>query len=193
MGRKGLASHPSTACMLKLMTCFNKLKTLRRRPRRLWLMLPDLPTNSVPNKITLELKKKPNVLWILKSVSWKTVLLKLTRLPLKEDEMPWPNWREESVKWKWNLEESKAKHLRLTRLTKNLSVASRNWHKSSSKRSRLTRSKLKKLRRSLLLILPSTARLNKSSRKLKTDPEWPKDNFPSYANFSSSAIFVQAR
>merc|ERR1719418_96245 len=60
-------------------------------------------------------------------------------------------------------------------------------------RSRLTRSKLKKLRRSLLLILPSTARLNKSSRKLKIDPEWPKDNFPSYANFSSSAIFIQAR
>merc|ERR1712218_100390 len=32
-------------------------------------------------------KKKPNVLWILKSLSWKTVLLKLMRLPLKEGEM----------------------------------------------------------------------------------------------------------
>merc|ERR1712203_1331733 len=41
---------PSTPCTLKLMICFPRLRTLRRNPRRLWLMPPVLLMNLELNK-----------------------------------------------------------------------------------------------------------------------------------------------
>merc|ERR1711928_279070 len=51
-------------------------------------------------------KKRPNVLWKLKLLNSKTVLLKPMRWLLREAVTPWLNSKEESVRWKWNWEEA---------------------------------------------------------------------------------------
>merc|ERR1712154_306820 len=53
MGKRGLVNLLYTACMPKLMICSNKQRTLKRRQRRLWLTLPDLPMSFEQNKTTL--------------------------------------------------------------------------------------------------------------------------------------------
>merc|ERR1712136_640755 len=62
------------------------------------------------------------------------------------------------------------------------SDVSPNWLKSSNKRSRYTRNKLKKPKKLPPSILPNTERLNKSSKKLRTGPEWPKEHYLLPAN-----------
>merc|ERR1719461_2763784 len=53
-------------------------------------------------------------------------------------------------------------------------IVCQSLHPSCSKRSRLTRSRLRRLRRLPLLILPNSARHNKNWRKLRTAQEWLK-------------------
>merc|ERR1712209_9211 len=72
---------------------------------------------------------------------------------------------------------------------------------NSKTKSRPTRSKLKRLRSLLLSTWPSSARLNKSLRKLKRDPRWLELNSPLSAKLllpcklayvdSTSAVVIQ--
>merc|ERR1712008_219849 len=101
----------------------------------------------------------------------------------------WLSLRIASVSLRLNLDLSNLRLLIPTRASRRLSAASRNfnsnkmkttrtkiacliWLASCKLRSRLTRSKLKKLRRLLLSTWPSSARPNKTLRKLKRDPRW---------------------
>merc|ERR1711997_1335677 len=94
-----------------------------------------------------------------------------------------------SVSLRLNLDLSNLRLLIPTRASRRLSAASRNfnsnkmkttrtkiacliWLASCKLRSRLTRSKLKKLRRLLLSTWPSSARPNKTLKKLKKEPRW---------------------
>merc|ERR1719232_1472947 len=60
-------------------------------------------------------------------------LAEANEMAVKGGRNPWLNLKEESVKWKWNWEEFKARHLKPTSPTKNLSVASRNWTSNAMK------------------------------------------------------------
>merc|ERR1712025_211966 len=62
--------------------------------------------------------------------------------------------------------------------TRRIPTVSLSWHKSFNKRSRLTRSRLKKPKKLLLSILPNTEKLNKNLKKLRIDPEWPREHYP---------------
>merc|ERR1711978_4118 len=62
--------------------------------------------------------------------------------------------------------------------TRRIPTVSLSWHKSFNKRSRLTRSRLKKPKKLLLSILPSTEKLSKNLKKLRIDPEWPREHYP---------------
>merc|ERR1739838_257159 len=66
---RDILNLPYTPCTLKLMTCFPRLRTLRRNPRRLWLMPPVLLMNLELNKSTLDNKRRPNALLNLKLVN----------------------------------------------------------------------------------------------------------------------------
>merc|ERR1719251_470036 len=120
------ASLQSTACTLKSTICSNKQRTLKKKQRRQWLTLPDLLMSSELNKTIPAAKKRPNVLWKLKLLNLKTVLLKPMKWLLREAVTLWLNSKEESVRWKWNWEEFNLRHPKLASPTKNLSVASRN-------------------------------------------------------------------
>merc|ERR1719367_2216510 len=112
--------------MLKLMTCYNKQRTLKKRLKKRWLMLLDLLMSSVPNRIIQDLKKRQNEHWKARLLSWRIVLPRPTKWLLKVEETQWPRWNQESGRWKWNWEVYRAELLKPTRVTKSPSAVSGN-------------------------------------------------------------------
>merc|ERR1712018_408287 len=175
--------------MLKLMICFHKPRTLRRKPRRQWLMLLDWLMNSDLNKSILEPKRRPSVLLRLKLLSLKADWLKLMKSLPREDVMPWLSLNHAFVNLRLNLAVFNAELLRLTRPSKRLSVESRSFNSNKmrttrtkteclnlptnfNKRLRHTRNKSRRLRKLLPLTWPNIARLNKDLKKLKRELRW---------------------
>merc|ERR1712156_1145361 len=115
--------------------------------------------------------------------------LKLMRLLPRVDVLPWLNLSLASGSWKLSLAAAKAKLVRPSRDSKRLSAVSRSFNSnkmkitrikivclnllaSFNKRSRPTRSKLRKLKRLQLLTWPNIARPNKSLKRLRSVPNW---------------------
>merc|ERR1712193_394123 len=186
---KGVWNLPFIPCMLRLMTCSNRPRTLRRKPKRPWLMLPALLMNLELNKNTLAPKKSPNVRLSLKLLSLTNDWPRLMRLPPRVDVLPWPSLNLASGNWKLNLAAAKARLVKPSKDSRRLNVASRSfnsnkmritrtkiaclsWLANFNKRSRPTRSRLRRLKRLLPSTWPSTARLNKSSRRPRRGPKW---------------------
>merc|ERR1712142_105825 len=164
-------------------------RTLKRRPRRLWLMLPALLMSLELSKSMPLLKKRPSALLSLKLLSLNNAWLKLMRLLLRVDVLPWLNLSPASGNWKLSLAAAKAKTGETFKGFKRLSAVSRssnsnkmkitrikivclNLLASFNKRSRPTRSKLRKLKKLLLLTWPNIARPNKSLKRLRSAPNW---------------------
>merc|ERR1712226_754352 len=63
-----------TPCMLKLMICLPKLRVVKKKPKRLWLMLLVLLMNSEQSKSIPTLKKKQREHWSLAFVSLRLSL-----------------------------------------------------------------------------------------------------------------------
>merc|ERR1719322_2176344 len=120
------ANRLYTACMLKLMTCYNKQRTPKKRPKRQWLMLLDLLMSSVPNRIIQDLKKRQKELWNPRLSSWRIVSPRPMKWLSKAEETQWLRWNQESGRWKWNWEVYRAELLKPTRVTKSPSAVSRN-------------------------------------------------------------------
>merc|ERR1712037_833496 len=116
-------------------------------------------------------------------------LLKQMMLLPRAAVLQWLSLRVASASLRLNLDLSNLRLPTLTRVTKRLSAASRNfnsnkmrttrtkiacliWPANCKLRSRLTRHKLKKPRKLLPLTWPSSARLNKIWRKLSQGPKW---------------------
>merc|ERR1719510_2594044 len=171
------------------MTCFTRPRTLKRKPRRQWLMLPALLMNLELSKSMPVLKKRLNAHLSLKLLSLSNVWLRLMKLLPRVDVLPWLNSSPASGSWRLSLEAAKAKLVKLSRDSRRLSVVSRSSNSNKmkitrikivclsslvnfNKRSRPTRSKLRKLRKLQHSTWPSIARPNKSLRKLKRDPNW---------------------
>merc|ERR1712029_41706 len=112
----------------------------------------------------------------------------------REDAMPWLSLSLASESLRLSLDLSKARHLRPSKPSKRLSAASRssnsrlmritktktawvNWPTSFNPRLRPTRSRLKRLKSLLLSTWLSSARLNKSLRRLKRGLRWLELNF----------------
>merc|ERR1712051_952952 len=151
---------PSTPCTLKLMICFPRLRTLKRNPRRLWLMLPVLLMNLELNKSTLDNKRRQNALLNLKSGNWKlnsAVAKARLLIPSRDSRRPSVASRSSNSNW-----------MKTTR-TK---TACLNWLENSNKRSRPTRNRLRKQRKSLPSTWLSIARPNKSLKRPKSVPNW---------------------
>merc|ERR1711872_88420 len=68
-----------TLCMLRLMTCSSRLRTVKRRPRRQWLMQPVWLMSSVLSRIMLTLSPRLRDPLRLSFLSLRTGLLKLMR------------------------------------------------------------------------------------------------------------------
>merc|ERR550519_294063 len=111
------------------------------------------------------------------------------------DVLPWPSLNLASGSWKLNSAVAKARLLIPSRDSRRLSAASRssnsnwmkttrtktaclNWPENSNKRSRPTRSRLRKQRKSLPSTWLSIARPNKSLRRLKSVLNWLETLFP---------------
>merc|ERR1711997_1442051 len=161
-------------------------RTQKRRPRRLWLMLPALLMNSELSKSMLALKKRLNAHLSLKLMSLSSAWLKLMRLLPRVDVQQWLNSSLASGSWKLSLAAAKAKLVILSRDSRRLSVVSRSFNSnkmkitrikivcpnslaSFNKRSRPTRSNLRKPRSApkwlemlspLLVQLPLVCKLN---------------------------------
>merc|ERR1711936_136872 len=176
-------------CMLKLMTCSTRPRTLKRRPRRLWLMLPVLLMSLELSKSMPLLKKRPSALLSLKLLSLNNAWLKLMRLLPRVDVLPWLSLNLASGSWKLSLAAAKAKLVKPSRDSKRLSAVSRSSNSnemkitrikivcpnslaSFNKRSRPTRSKLRKLKKLQLSTWLNIARPNKSLRKPRSAPKW---------------------
>merc|ERR1711963_1181245 len=71
---------PSTPCRLRLMTFCTRPRTLRRRPRRPWLMLPDLQMSSDLSRTTPPPSPRARELLRPPLESLRTVLLLLRKL-----------------------------------------------------------------------------------------------------------------
>merc|ERR1711963_1084849 len=200
----------STPCMLRLMTCFTKPRTLRRKLRKPWLMLQGLLMNLELSKNTPALKRRPRELLNPKLLSLTKDWLKPMKLLPRVAAMPWLSLSPASVNWRLSLEAFKARLLRLTRASKRLNVVSRScnsnkmritrtltaclsWLASSNKRSRPTRSKLRRLKKLLPSTWLSTARPNKNLRKLKRGPRWLelKSPWPVLDLFFKSIMLVK--
>merc|ERR1712156_718387 len=141
------------------------------------------------SKSMLALKKKLNAHLSLKLLSSSNVWLRLMRLLLRVDVLQWLNLNLASGNWKSSLAAAKAKLVTPSRDSKRLSAVSRNFNSnkmritrikivclnllaSFNKRLRPTRSKLKRLKKLLLLTWPNIARPNKSLRRLRSVPNW---------------------
>merc|ERR1712203_1235769 len=72
--RRGILSLLATLCMLRLMISSTRLRTLRIRPKRPWLMLPGWLMSSVLSKIMLQTKRRVRGLLSLKSMNSRIVL-----------------------------------------------------------------------------------------------------------------------
>merc|ERR1711997_170589 len=164
-------------------------RTQKRRPRRLWLMLPALLMNSELSKSMLALKKRQNAHLSLKLMSLSSAWLKLMRLLPRVDVQQWLNSSLASGSWKLSLAAAKAKLVILSRDSRRLSVVSRSFNSnkmkitrikivcpnslaSFNKRSRPTRSKLRRLKKLQLSTWLNIARPNKSLRKPRSAPKW---------------------
>merc|ERR1719510_603576 len=107
--------------------------------------------------------------------------------------MPWLSLSLASVSLKLNWEVSRARPVRPTSLSRRLNAASRSSSSNKmritriktaclslltnfNRRSKLTRSKLKRLKKLLHSTWPSSARLNKTLRKLRKGAKWPELN-----------------
>merc|ERR1712224_543334 len=130
---------PSIPCMLKLMTCSTRPRTLKRRPKRPWLMLPALLMSLELSKSMPLLKKRPSALLSLKLLSLNNAWLKLMRLLPRVDVLPWLNLSLASGSWKLSLAAAKAKLVRPSRDSKRLSAVSRS---SNSNKMKITRIKI---------------------------------------------------
>merc|ERR1711899_411671 len=145
------------------------------------------------NKNTLAPKRSPNVLLSLKLLSLTNDWPRLMRLLPRVDVLPWPSLNLASGNWKLNLAAAKARLVKPSKDSRRLNVASRSfnsnkmritrtkiaclsWLANFNKRSRPTRSRLRRLKRSLPSTWPNTARLNKNSRKPKKGPKWLEIN-----------------
>merc|ERR1712206_9559 len=109
--------------MLRLMICFIKQRTLKRSPKKPWLMLHALLMNLELNKNILLLKRKLNALLSLKLWSLIRDWLKLMKLLPREDAMPWLSLNHASENWKLSLEAYKARLQSLTSASKKLNAA----------------------------------------------------------------------
>merc|ERR1712109_294026 len=146
---------------------------LKKKPKRLWLMLPALLMSLELNKNTLAPKRSPNVLLSLKLLSLTNDWLRLMRLLPRVDALPWLNLNLASGNWKLNSEAAKARLLKPSKDSKRPNVASRSFNSNKMK---TTRTRLRRLKRSLPSTWPNTARLNKNSRKPKKGPKWLEIN-----------------
>merc|ERR1712117_641773 len=86
----------STPCRLRLMTCSIRPRTLRKRPRRLWLMLLDLLMSSDLNRITPLPSPRARELLRPPLESLRTVWLMPMMLLCVVASLPWPSLRPES-------------------------------------------------------------------------------------------------
>merc|ERR1712107_479274 len=110
--------EPSTPCRLRLMTFCTRPRTPRRRPRRPWLMPPDLlmssdlsRTMSLPSARVRELLR-PSL------ENSRTVLLTPMRAPCVVASLPWPSWRLASVSSRLSLAMSRPAPERTCSLTR---------------------------------------------------------------------------
>merc|ERR1712025_1324763 len=141
------------------------------------------------SKSMLLLKKRPSALLSLKLLSLNNAWLKLMRLLPRVDVLPWLSLNLASGNWKLSLAAAKAKLVKPSKDSKRLSAVSRSSNSnkmkitrikivcpnslaSFNKRSRPTRSKLRKLKKLQLLTWPNIARLNKSLKRLRSVPNW---------------------
>merc|ERR1711976_858032 len=86
----------STPCRLRLLTCSTRPRTLRRRPRRLWLMLPDLLMSSDLSRITPQPSPRARELLRPLLESLRTVWLMPMMLLCVVASLAWPSLRPES-------------------------------------------------------------------------------------------------
>merc|ERR1719483_68574 len=180
-----------TQCMLKLMTCFIRLRIQKRKQRRQWLMLLVLLMNSVLNKTILIPSQRQRGPLNLSLVNLKISLLKQMKMPCVVDVPQWLSSKQGSVSLKLNLEMFKLTLAKMQRDIRSPNAAARNlysrlmktkrtktawqsWPLSSSKRSKLTKSRLRKLKKLLRLILPSSASPSRSLRRPKSVQGWPR-------------------
>merc|ERR1712077_63912 len=96
------------------------------------------------------------------------------RLLLKGDVMQWLSLNLASVSLKLNLEVSKARLERLTKASKRLSVVLRSYN---SNKMRITKRKLRRLKKLLLSTWLNIARPSKSWRKLRKGLKWLELHF----------------
>merc|ERR1712117_153733 len=96
-----------TPCRLRLMTCSTRPRTLRRRPRRLWLMLPDLLMSSDLSRTMSPLCLRARELWSPSWLSLRTVWLMPMMLLCVVASLPWPSLRPESESLRLSLEMSR--------------------------------------------------------------------------------------
>merc|ERR1711978_123907 len=119
------------------MICFIKQRTLKRSPRKPWLMLHALLMNLELTKNILLLKRKLNALLSLKLWSLIRDWLKLMKLLPREDAMLWQNLNHASENWKLSLEAYKARLQSLTSASKKLNAVSRNFNSNRMKTTRI--------------------------------------------------------
>merc|ERR1712073_14198 len=93
-----------TPFKLRLTTCFTRLRTLRRRPKRLWLMLLVL-------LMSLDLSKtmsllSPSLRGLLRPrwQKWKIIWLMQMKVPCVVARTLWPSSSPVSGSWRLNLE-----------------------------------------------------------------------------------------
>merc|ERR1712029_946407 len=85
------------------MTFCTRPRTLRRRPRRPWLMPPDLLMSSDLSRTIPPPSPRARELLRLPLESLRTVLLTPMMLPCVVASLPWPSWRLASVSSRLNL------------------------------------------------------------------------------------------
>merc|ERR1712080_91678 len=178
---------PSTPSRLRLTSCFRLLRMPRRSLRRRWWTLPVELTNSVLNRITPLLRLLPSSLYLTNWHTWGDVCLTLKPLLLEVARLPWPSWRARSVTLRPSLPTHRHALESLLRLIRVLNESARSSSSllartrrtriacptlllSCSLRSRLTSSRLKRLRRSLLSTWPSSGRPSRSWRRPRRGP-----------------------
>merc|ERR1712117_174087 len=105
--------EPSTPCRLRLMTCSTRPRTLRRRPRRLWLMLPDLPMSSDLSRTMSPLCLRAREPWSPSWLSLRTVLLMPMMLLCVVASLQWPSLRPESESLRLSLAMSRPALVRI--------------------------------------------------------------------------------
>merc|ERR1712142_21305 len=81
--RSAALREPSIHSMLRLMTCFTRPRTLRRRPRRPWLMLLVLLMNSELSRTMSALSPRPRELLRHSSLSLRLSLETPSLIPLR--------------------------------------------------------------------------------------------------------------